>query len=129
MLNENDMEKRKTSSSNYLNQSFLKEKRALNELIYFLGRRWVTEVFCSIEEGHNRFSSIKDDLKHISDHILANRLRLLETNHFVRKKIFNEIPLRVEYILTEKGTELISLLDSLGDFAETTSFQEPDKLQ
>jgi DNA-binding HxlR family transcriptional regulator len=118
------MQERKTNSSNYLNQSFLQQKCALNELIYLLSKRWVTEVLFAIEEGNNRFSSLKDDLKFISDHILADRLRLLESNLFISKKIFNEIPLRVEYTLTEKGVELSSILGGLCDFAETTALAE-----
>jgi DNA-binding HxlR family transcriptional regulator len=118
------MLERKTTSSNYINQSFLEEKCALNELIHLLSKRWTTEVLFSIEDGNNRFSSLKEDLKFISDHILADRLRLLETNHFISKKIFNEIPLRVEYTLTGKGIELSDLLGGLCDFAETTSLAE-----
>jgi DNA-binding HxlR family transcriptional regulator len=118
------MLERKRTSSNYINQSFLEEKCALNELINLLSKRWLTEVFFCIEDGDNRFSSIKEELDSISDHILADRLRLLETNHFISKKIFNEIPLRVEYTLTEKGVELSSLLGGLCDFAETTSLTD-----
>jgi DNA-binding HxlR family transcriptional regulator len=114
------MTERKTTSSNYLNQSFLISKSRLNELIYLISKRWVTEVLFRIEEGNNRFSSIKENLELISDHILADRLRLLETNHFIRKQIYDEIPLRVEYRLTEMGIELITLLGQFCDFAETT---------
>jgi DNA-binding HxlR family transcriptional regulator len=114
------MQERKTTSSNYLNQSFLENKCALNELIYLLSKRWMTEVLFSIEDGNNRFSSIREDLEHISDHILADRLRLLESNGFISKKMFGEIPPRAEYALTEKGKELSSLLGGLCDFAETT---------
>jgi DNA-binding HxlR family transcriptional regulator len=99
-------------------------KRDLHQGKSLLSKRWVTEVFFAIEEGHNRFSSIREELELISDHILADRLRLLETNHFISKKIYNEIPLRVEYSLTEKGTQLSSLLGNLCDFAETTSLAE-----
>ena len=41
-------------------------------------KRWLTEVMFSIEEGNVRFSSIKEDLKYISDNVLADRLKLLE---------------------------------------------------
>jgi DNA-binding HxlR family transcriptional regulator len=109
---------RKTSSTNYFNQSFLETKCALNELIYLLSKRWMTEVLFSIEEGNNRFSSIKEDLEYISDHILADRLRLLEENKLINKKNFNEIPLRVEYSLTETGSQLSDLLGTLCTFAE-----------
>ena len=56
------MQERKTTSSNYINQSFLENKCALNELIYLLSKRWMTEVLFSIEDGNNRFSSIREDL-------------------------------------------------------------------
>ncbi|HMF72952.1 MAG TPA: helix-turn-helix domain-containing protein [Flavitalea sp.] len=115
------MQERKITSSNYLNQSFLENKCALNELIYLLSKRWTTEILFSIENGNNRFSTLKDDLEFISDHILADRLRLLESNNFISKMIFSEIPPRVEYTLTEKGVELSSLLGDLCDFAETTT--------
>jgi DNA-binding HxlR family transcriptional regulator len=111
---------RKTTSSNYFNQTFLEEKCALNELIHLLSKRWITEVFFSIEEGNNRFSSIKEDLTYISDHILADRLRLLESSKFITKTMFQEIPVRVEYALTAKGAELSTQLCALCDFAETT---------
>lgn len=111
---------RKTTSSNYFNQTFLEEKCALNELIHFLSKRWITEVFFSIEEGNIRFSNIKEDLVHISDHILADRLKLLESNRFISKTIFQEMPLRVEYALTTKGKELSTQLTALCGFAETT---------
>jgi DNA-binding HxlR family transcriptional regulator len=114
------MSERKTTSSNYLNQSFLEEKCALNELIYLLSKRWITEVLFSIEEGNSRFSSVKEDLLHISDHILADRLKLLESNGFISKTTGPDFQQRVEYHLTEKGKELSSMLELLCNFAETT---------
>jgi DNA-binding HxlR family transcriptional regulator len=117
------MSQRKTTSTNFLNQSFLETKCALNELIYLLSKRWTTEVLFSIEEGNNRFSSIKDDLKFISDHILADRLRLLEQNKFIHKKVFHDIQPRAEYSLTETGLELSEHLGQLCTFAETIELQ------
>lgn len=110
---------RKLSSTNYYNQTFLEEKCALNELIYLLSKRWLTDVLFSIEEGNNRFSSLKEDLKHISDNILADRLKLLE--HYkliVRNTTSGEIPVRVEYTLTPIGERLSEMLDGLCKFSE-----------
>jgi DNA-binding HxlR family transcriptional regulator len=109
---------RKTSSSNYSNQVFLEERCTLNELISLLSKRWITEVLFSIEEGNNRFTTLKAELKLISDNILADRLRLLEENQFISKESFNEIPPRVEYTLTAAGQELARLLGTLCDFSE-----------
>jgi len=112
------MAERKINSTNFLNQSYLETKCALNELIYILSKRWVTEVLFSIEEGNTRFSSIKEDLEFISDHILADRLRLLEENKFIIKRNQLEGSSRIEYGLTELGTELSNQLGNLCDFAE-----------
>ncbi|MVM31231.1 transcriptional regulator [Spirosoma sp. HMF4905] len=110
---------RKLSSTNYYNQTFLEEKCALNELIHLLSKRWLTEVLFSIEEGNNRFSSLKEDLEHISDNILADRLKLLEQHKLItRNDNFREIPVRVEYSLTPIGEKLSEMLDGLCKFSE-----------
>lgn len=119
------MIERKTSSTNYLNQSYLENKCPLNELLYLMSKRWMTEVLFCIEEGNNRFSVIRDELEYISDHILADRLKLLEKEGLIIKKHFDDVPPRVEYSLTERGEELSRLLDQLCTFA--SSYKEQCK--
>jgi len=112
------MSVRKLSSTNFYNQSYLEEKCALNELLYLLSKRWMTEVLFSIEEGNSRFNTLKIDLEHISDHILADRLKNLEQIELVNKSCIPGNPPRTEYTLTSKGEELSELLSQLCDFAE-----------
>jgi len=112
------MAERKLNSTNYHNQAFLEEKCALNELIYLLSKRWMTEVLFSIEEGNNRFTALKENLEHISDHILADRLKLLEQHELISKTYLPGNPPRTEYALTPVGTELSDLLDGLCHFSE-----------
>jgi UDP-N-acetylenolpyruvoylglucosamine reductase len=69
------MTTRKLNSTNYSNQVFLEDRCTLNELISLLSKRWMTDVLFSIEEGNNRFTTLKEELQHISDNILADRLR------------------------------------------------------
>ncbi|MGK6352459.1 winged helix-turn-helix transcriptional regulator [Parapedobacter sp. DT-150] len=110
---------RKVTSTNYQNQLYLEDKCALNELIHLLSKRWMTDVLFSIEEGNTRFSGIKEDLKHISDNILADRLRLLEHHRLIsRHEDLGSGPLRVAYALTATGEALSELLDHLCQFAE-----------
>jgi DNA-binding HxlR family transcriptional regulator len=113
------MSERKLSSTNYYNQSFLEEKCALNELINLLSKRWMTEVLFSIEEGNTRFTALKENLEHISDHILADRLKFLEQHELINKFYLPGNPPHTEYSLTKKGDELSSLLGNLCNFAET----------
>ena len=85
------MTERKTSSTNYRNQSFLEEKCSLNELLDLVSKRWFSDVLFCIEEGANRFKLIKDDLKYISDTILSDRLKLLERYSLISRMDFDEI--------------------------------------
>jgi len=113
------MAERKKNSTNYLNQTYLEEKCVLNELLFLMSKRWITDILFCIEEGNNRFSGIREELVHISDHILADRLRLLESSGFITKTTYYEVPPRVEYSLTENGKNLCEHLDKLCQFAET----------
>ncbi|KAA2244813.1 helix-turn-helix transcriptional regulator [Chitinophaga agrisoli] len=113
------MAERKVNSTNYQNQAFLENKCSLNELMVLLSRRWITEILFCIEEGNNRFSGIKEELAPITDHILADRLKLLEKNSLINRQHFPEVPPRVVYSLTERGTELCRLLEKLCDFSDT----------
>ena len=113
------MTERKTTSTNYRNQSFLEEKCSLNELLDLISKRWFSDVLFCIEEGNNRFKLIKDDLKYISDTILSDRLKLLEKYSLINRLDFDEIPPKVEYSLTEKGEELSELLGKMCSFSDT----------
>ena len=113
------MTERKTSSTNYRNQSFLEEKCSLNELLDLVSKRWFSDVLFCIQEGNNRFKLIKDDLKYISDTILSDRLKLLEKYSLINRLDFDEIPPKVEYSLTEKGEELSELLGKMCSFSDT----------
>jgi DNA-binding HxlR family transcriptional regulator len=112
------MTERKTSSTNYRNQSFLEEKCSLNELLDLVSKRWFTDVLFCIQEGNNRFKLIKDDLKYISDTILSDRLKLLERYSLITRTDFDEIPPKVEYSLTQKGDELVVLLEQMCEFSD-----------
>lgn len=112
------MTERKTSSTNYRNQSFLEEKCSLNELLDLVSKRWFSDVLFCIQEGNNRFKLIKDDLKYISDTILSDRLKLLERYSLITRTDFDEIPPKVEYSLTAKGEELAGLLELMCDFSD-----------
>ena len=113
------MTERKTSSTNFRNQSFLEEKCRLNELLDLVSKRWFSDVLFCIDEGNNRFKLIKDDLKYISDTILSDRLKLLEKYNLITRMDYDEIPPKVEYFLTDKGEELIALLEQMCEFSET----------
>jgi DNA-binding HxlR family transcriptional regulator len=69
-------------------------------------------------DGKGRFSEIEQVLSGISGRMLSERLRELEHEDIVQREVFAEIPVRIEYSLTEKGKELASALDPIQNWAE-----------
>ena len=65
-----------------------------------------------------RFAALRDAIPDISDRMLSERLRELETEGIVDRIVVPETPVRVEYALTEKGRALEQAMTSLGKWAE-----------
>ncbi len=61
-----------------------------------------------------RFNDLKKALPGISNTVLSDRLKELEKANLISKKVYAEIPLRVEYTLTRQAKELENILDILG---------------
>jgi DNA-binding HxlR family transcriptional regulator len=83
-----------------------------------LGRRWsllILKNFCNKEVI--RFNELKRALTGISSTVLSDRLLELEREGLISKKIYPEIPPKVEYRITPQARELESILGELGKWA------------
>lgn len=74
------------------------------------GGKWKVLVMYGISEGYNRFSSLQKVIPHISKQMLINQLREMEEDGILARKIFPQIPPRVEYTLTTYGLSTMPLL-------------------
>ena len=81
-----------------------------------LGKRWVGLIITQLLSGKKRFSDIENSLP-ISGRLLSERLKELEERGIVERKVFPEIPVRSEYILTDKGKELEMVINSIAAWA------------
>ena len=77
----------------------------LSKAMELLGKRWTTLILYQLLEGPHRFNEIESALP-VSGRILSERLKELEREGIVERKVYSEIPVRVEYSLTEKGVAL-----------------------
>jgi DNA-binding HxlR family transcriptional regulator len=83
-----------------------------------LGRRWSLLILKNLNAKESiRFNELKRMISGISSTVLADRLLELEREGLVTKKIYPEIPPRVEYSLTPRAKELRIVLNSLGNWA------------
>ena len=73
--------------------------------------------------GTKRFGQLQRALPGISPKTLSERLQQLEKNKIITKKIFAEIPLHVEYTLTEKGKSLKVVIDQMALWGQQTDIK------
>ncbi|TDS13088.1 winged helix-turn-helix transcriptional regulator [Sphingobacterium paludis] len=105
---------RKENSTNTINEQFLFQVCELNSAIAIIGGRWKAQIVYSISQGNNRFHLLKKELPNISEQVLGRQLKELEIHAIIiKKEIPDTVPLGVEYVLTNKGLDLVSILESL----------------
>lgn len=69
-------------------------------------------------DGPRRFCELTAHVEGLSDRVLSDRLRELEAEGVVQRIVYPQIPVRVEYQLTEKGRELKPVVDAIHAWAE-----------
>src|SRR6059058_2945265 len=74
--------------------------------IQLLGKRWTGLLLYTLLEGPKRFCELTSTVEGLSDRVLSDRLRELELEGVVERVVYPQIPVRVEYKLTEKGRGL-----------------------
>ena len=89
-----------------------------HKAVELIGRRWSGAVIQLLLRGPARFAELRDAIPDISDRMLSERLRELEDEAIVVRKVIPEIPVRVEYSLTPKGRGLEPALGAIGKWAE-----------
>lgn len=75
------------------------------EILNHLTGRWAVLVFVCLYQETHRFSQLKHRITGISEKMLSQTLRELESDGFVHREVFPEVPPRVEYSLTPLGRE------------------------
>jgi DNA-binding HxlR family transcriptional regulator len=83
-----------------------------------VAHRWALLVLKILQDGPARFSELRRILESISPQALTRTLRELERDGMVARRIFAEVPPRVEYSLTELGQTLCPVIEALRAWAE-----------
>lgn len=83
-----------------------------------IGDKWKVLILRDLIPGTKRFGELKKSIGTVSQKVLTAQLRDMEENKLVDRKVYAEVPPRVEYSLTELGESLKPVLDSLKDWGE-----------
>ncbi len=78
-----------------------------------IGDKWKVLIIRDLLTGTKRFGELKKSLNGITQKVLTNNLRQMEASGLVNRKVYAEVPPRVEYSLTETGWSLKPILDSM----------------
>lgn len=85
--------------------------------IDIVGGKWKLPIICMLANGlPTRYSTIKRKLAGVTNMMLAQSLKELESSGIVHRKQYNEVPPRVEYTLTDKGKSIIPPLVKLAEW-------------
>lgn len=83
-----------------------------------IGGKWKPVILWHLHEQTMRFSELKRSLDGITQKMLTQQLRELELAKVVKRKVYPEVPPKVEYSLTPYGKTLIPVLQSMHEWGE-----------
>lgn len=89
----------------------------MERALLVLRDRWTLLILRDLLIGQKRFSELKRSLKGISPKTLTERLTSLHDMGIVIRTVYPEVPIRVEYSLTEKGRDLETVLKAMQDWS------------
>ena len=85
--------------------------------IYFLGGKWkIRIIFLLYQNRKNRFGELKKILQTITQQMLSKQLKELELDGLINRKVFQVVPPKVEYTLTDFGLSVIPILKSFSNW-------------
>jgi len=89
--------------------------------VELIGGRWTGAIIRALLGGRYRFSDLSQCIPGLSDRMLAERLRELETEGIVSRLVVPEMPVRIEYHLTDKGRALSGVIEAIVAWLEQWS--------
>ena len=84
--------------------------------LMLISDRWKVLVIRDLLDGTKRFGELKRSVGNISQKVLTANLRAMEESGLLTRKVYPEVPPRVEYTLTETGYSLKSILDAMKEW-------------
>jgi DNA-binding HxlR family transcriptional regulator len=84
-----------------------------------IGGKWKIVILCWLKQGTHRFGELRRQIPGISERMLTQHLRELERDGIVHRKVYPEVPPKVEYSLTPFGETLRPIMVMLNKWGET----------
>ena len=95
----------------------MRDECSVRKSVNFLGKRWALLILLELYKGGSkwkRFSQVKKSLRDITSKVLSIRLKELEKEKLIEKKVnAEEFPIKSEYRLTEEGKDFIGVIKNI----------------
>ena len=85
--------------------------------VELVGKRWTGAILLVLLDGPLRFSQVRELVPDLSDRLLSERMKELEAEGIVERRVIDDTPVRVEYGLTAKGRALEPAVRALKSWA------------
>ncbi|HSZ24765.1 MAG TPA: helix-turn-helix domain-containing protein [Cytophagaceae bacterium] len=89
---------------------------AMDITMDYIGGKWKVVVLWYLRDQHRRFSELKRMIPDITEKMLSLQLKQLEKDGIVGRKVYAEVPPKVEYYLTREGKSLLPVLKAIADW-------------
>lgn len=86
--------------------------------LMLIGDKWKVLILRDLMDGTKRFGELRRSIGTVSQKVLTAQLRDMEEKGLVHRKVYAEVPPRVEYTLTETGYSLKPILDAMKNWGE-----------
>lgn len=96
----------------------LREACPAREVLEVLISKWTLLIIHALSDGASRPGDLRRKIQGISEKVLSQNLKELESRHLVTRTVFREVPPKVEYALTELGTSLWKAANELNRWVE-----------
>ncbi len=83
-----------------------------------IGDKWKVLILRDLIPGTKRFGELKRSVGNVSQKVLTAQLRAMEESGLIHRKVYAEVPPRVEYSLTELGQSLKPILDTMENWGK-----------
>jgi DNA-binding HxlR family transcriptional regulator len=83
-----------------------------------IGGVWKMPILWRLKDQTMRYGELRNDIPHISDKMLTSQLRELEEDGYVHREVYAVVPPKTEYSLTEKGRDVIPLINQIREYGK-----------
>lgn len=113
------MSSRKENSTNSINEIYWKEHCGISHTLSLIGGRWKINIIAYLlNEEKLRYNELKKRLVGISERMLISKLKELQNDGLVNRIVYQQVPPKVEYELTNLGKSMKDIINKMEEWGE-----------